>query len=199
MMMMNLSYRTLQILALSAFPLAAQPVVYVIDPAHSAVQFSVRHMMVSNTRGEFSKFEGSIVYDAKNPGATKVEATIDASSVNTREPRRDADLKGAEFFDIAKYPTLTFKSKSVTRSGDKLLVKGDLTIRNVTREVLLTVEEPTPEVKDQRGRAKIGASASTKVNRKDFGLMYNQLLETGGVVVGDEVTITLDIEATRKQ
>ena len=196
---MNHSHQILPILALTALPLIGEPITYIIDPAHSAVQFSVRHMMVSNTRGEFGKFEGSIVYDSKNPAASKVEATIDVVSVNTREPKRDADLKGAEFFDVAKYPVLTFKSKSVSQSGEKLLVKGDLTIRNVTKEVLLTVEGPTPEVKDQRGRVKIGALATTKVNRKEFGLMYNQLVETGGVVVGDEVTITLDIEATRKQ
>lgn len=186
-------------LATTLSPLSAEPVTYVIDPAHSAVQFSVRHMMVSNTRGEFSKFSGTIVYDRQNPAASKVEVTIDANSVNTREPKRDSDLRGAEFFDVAKYPNLIFKSKSVTKSGDALLVKGDLTIRNVTREVVLTVEGPTPEVKDQRGRLKIGAAATAKVNRKEFGLMYNQLLETGGVVVGDEVTILLDIEATRQQ
>jgi polyisoprenoid-binding protein YceI len=180
-------------------PLLAEPVTYVIDPAHSAVQFSVRHMMITNTKGEFSKFEGTIVYDPKNLAASKVEATIDANSVNTREPKRDSDLRGSEFFDVAKYPNLVFKSRQVTKSGDNLLVKGDLTIRNVTKEVVLTVEGPTPEMKDQRGRMKIGLSATAKVNRKEFGLMYNQLLETGGVVVGDEVTITLDIEATRKQ
>ena len=192
-------HHPLLILALTAFPLAAQPATYVIDSAHSSAQFSVRHMMVSNTKGEFSKVGGTIVYDPKNPAASKVEAVIDATTVNTREPKRDADLKGSEFFDVAKYPELTFKSKQVSVSGDKLLVKGDLTIRNVTKEVVLTVEGPTPEVKDQRGRMKIGASATTKINRREFGLLYNQLLETGGVVVADEVSITLDIEAARKQ
>lgn len=192
-------HQVLLILALAALPVAAQPVTYVIDSAHSSAQFSVRHMMVSNTKGEFSKVGGSIVYDPKNPSASKVEAVIDATTVNTREPKRDADLKGLDFFDVAKYPELTFKSKQVSVSGDKLLVKGDLTIRNVTKEVILTVEGPTPEVKDQRGRMKIGASATTKINRREFGLLYNQLLETGGVVVGDEVSITLDIEAARKQ
>ncbi len=197
--MTNLRQHYPILMALAALPIAAQPVTYVIDSAHSSAQFSVRHMMVSNTKGEFSKVGGSIVYDPKNPSASKVEAVIDATTVNTREPKRDADLKGSEFFDVAKYPELTFKSKQVSVSGDKLLVKGDLTIRNVTKEVLLTVEGPTPEVKDQRGRMKIGASATTKINRREFGLLYNQLLETGGVVVGDEVSITLDIEAARKQ
>ena len=194
--------RTLTLLlpALAASRVGAQPVTYAIDPAHSSAQFSVRHMMVSNTKGEFTKVEGTIIYDAKNPSATKVEALIDAGTINTREPKRDSDLRGEEFFDVAKYPKVTFKSKQVTRTGDgQLLVKGDLTIRDVTKEVLLTVDGPTPEVKDQRGRLKIGASATTKINRREFGLRYNQLLETGGVVVGDEVSISLDIEAARKQ
>ena len=184
---------------LAVLPLAAQPVTYVIDSAHSSAQFSVRHMMLSNTKGEFTKVEGTLIFDPKNPGASKVEAVIDATTINTREPRRDADLRGAEFFDVAKFPAITFKSKQVSQSGDKLLVKGDLTIRDVTKEVVLTVEGPTPEVKDQRGRMKIGASATTRINRREFGLRYNQLLEAGGVVVADEVNISLDIEASRKQ
>ena len=186
-------------LSLATLPLLAQPVTYVIDSAHSSAQFSVRHMMVSNTKGEFSKVEGTIIYDAKNPEASKVEAVIDATTVNTREPKRDSDLRGAEFFDVAKYPKIMFKSKQVSKSGDHLLVKGDLTIRDITKEVVLTVVGPTPEVKDQRGRTKIGAEATTKLNRREFGLLYNQLIETGGVVVADEVNISIDIEAARKQ
>jgi polyisoprenoid-binding protein YceI len=186
-------------LSLATLPLLAQPVTYVIDSAHSSAQFSVRHMMVSNTKGEFSKVEGTIIYDAKNPEASKVEAVIDATTVNTREPKRDSDLRGAEFFDVAKYPKIMFKSKQVSKSGDHLLVKGDLTIRDITKEVVLTVVGPTPEVKDQRGRMKIGAEATTKLNRREFGLLYNQLIETGGVVVADEVNISIDIEAARKQ
>jgi polyisoprenoid-binding protein YceI len=186
-------------LSLATLPLLAQPVTYAIDSAHSSAQFSVRHMMVSNTKGEFSKVEGTIIYDAKNPEASKVEAVIDATTVNTREPKRDSDLRGAEFFDVAKYPKIMFKSKQVSKSGDHLLVKGDLTIRDITKEVVLTVVGPTPEVKDQRGRMKIGAEATTKLNRREFGLLYNQLIETGGVVVADEVNISIDIEAARKQ
>jgi polyisoprenoid-binding protein YceI len=182
-----------------ALPLAAQPVTYVIDSAHSSAQFSVRHLMVSNTKGEFTKVEGTIVYDAKNLAASRVEAVIDTNTINTREARRDADLRGPEFFDTAKFPVMVFKSKQISKSGEHLLVKGDLTIRDVTREVVLTVEGPTQEVKDQRGRMKIGASATTRINRKDFGLRYNQLLETGGMVVGEEVSISIDIEAARKQ
>ena len=190
--------RTL-IWTLAALPLAAQPVTYVIDSSQSSAQFSVRHLMVSNTKGEFSKVDGTLVFDSKNPAASKVEAVIDATTINTREPKRDAHLKSPDFLDVAKYPTLNFKSKQVSKSGDHLLMKGDLTIRGVTKEVVLTVEGPTPEIKDNRGNVKIGASATTKINRRDFGVVYNQLVEAGGVVVGDEISITIDIEATRKQ
>lgn len=179
-------------------PLAAQPVTYKIDSSHSSATFSVRHMMVSNTKGEFSKMEGTIVYDAKNLAASKVEATIDASTINTREPKRDAHLKSPDFFDVAKFPTLTFKSKKFYKEGAQIKVKGDLTIHGVTKEVVLALDGPTPEAKSPRGGIVIGASASTKINRKDFGLVYNAALETGGVLVGDEVSITLDIEGIRQ-
>lgn len=179
-------------------PLAAQPVTYKIDSAHSSAQFSVRHMMVSNTKGEFSKMEGVVVYDAKNLAGSKVEATIDASTINTREPKRDAHLKSPDFFDVAKFPTLTFKSKQFYKEGAQIKVKGDLTIHGVTKEVVLALDGPTPEAKSPRGGIVIGASASTKINRKDFGLVYNAALETGGVLVGDEVSITLDIEGIRQ-
>lgn len=172
---------------------------YQIDPAHSAAQFSVRHMMVSNVRGAFSKVTGTIVYDADDLNATRVDAAIDATTLDTREPKRDAHLKSPDFFDVAKYPTLSFHGKQVSRSSGKLQVKGDLTMHGVTREVVLTVDGPTPEIKDARGKARIGASATTTINRKDWGLNWNAALEAGGVVVGDEVTLTLDIEALRVQ
>lgn len=199
-MMINYLILGLTAAALAAVPLAAEPVTYRIDPAHSSAQFSVRHMMVSNTRGEFTKMEGVIVYDAKNPVASRVEASVDASTVNTREPKRDADLKGADFFDVAKFPTLSFKSKQVFKdsASGQLKLKGDLTMRGITREVVFNVDGPTPEAKSPRGAIVIGASATAKINRKDFGLTYNTVLETGGVLIGDEVTITLDIEAKRE-
>lgn len=176
----------------------AQAVQYEIDPVHSSAQFSVRHMMVSNVRGEFAKVTGTVVYDAKNLKVSSVEATIDATSINTHEPKRDEQLKGADFFDVAKYPTLTFKSKKVEEAGPgKLRVNGDLTIHGVTREVVLEVEGPSPEVK-MGPNIKSGASAATTINRKDFGLMWNRVLESGGVMVGDEVKITLEIEMGRK-
>ena len=176
----------------------AQAVQYEIDPVHSSAQFSVRHMMVSNVRGEFAKVTGTVVYDPKNPKASSVEATIDATTINTHEPRRDEDLKGPNFFDVAKFPTLTFKSKKVEKAGEgKLRVTGDLTIHGVAKQVVLDVEGPSPEAK-MGPNIKSGASAATTINRKDFGLVWNRAMETGGVLVGDEVKITLEIEMGRK-
>lgn len=171
---------------------------YQIDPQHTSAQFSVRHMMVSNVKGEFTKVSGKMVYDPQNLGTSSVQAVIDATSLNTREPQRDTHLKSPDFFDVAKYPTVTFKSKQIYRSNGQLLMKGDLTMRGVTKEVVLTVDGPTPELKDPWGNLRIGASATTHVNRKDWGLNWNAALEAGGVVVGDDVTLTIDLEATRK-
>ena len=170
---------------------------YTIDSTHSAASFGVRHMMVSTVRGQFSKVTGKMSYDPKNLGTSKVEATIDASTIDTREPKRDAHLKSPDFFDVAKYPTLTFRSTKWMREGGKLKIAGDLTMHGVTKAVVLDVEGPAAEVKGMSGGMAIGASATTKVSRKDFGLAWNKLLEAGGAVVGDEVTITLDIEASR--
>jgi polyisoprenoid-binding protein YceI len=184
-------------LALAAAPLAfAQN--YTIDGSHSKAQFSVRHMMVSNVRGEFSKIKGTVSYDEKNPAATRIEATIDVASINTGEPKRDEHLKSPDFFDVAKYPTITFISKSARKTANGLAVTGDLTIHGVTKEVVLQVEGPSPEVRDPWGNLRRGATATTKINRKDFGLTWNAALETGGVVVGDEVSITIDVEAVRQ-
>ncbi|MGH9492827.1 MAG: YceI family protein [Terriglobales bacterium] len=176
----------------------AQAVQWEIDPVHSSAQFSVRHMMVSNVRGEFAKLSGTVVYDPKNLKVSSVEATIDATSINTHEPKRDEHLKSPDFFDVAKYPTLSFQSKKVEKAGaGKLRVTGDLTIHGVTKEVVLYVEGPSPEVR-MGANIRSGASASTTINRKDFGLVWNKALETGGVLVGDEVKITLEIEMGRK-
>jgi polyisoprenoid-binding protein YceI len=172
---------------------------YDIDSAHSSAQFSVRHLMISNVRGEFNKVTGTVVYDAANPAASKVDASIDVSTINTREPKRDAHLKSPDFFDAAKYPTMTFKSTQVRKTGGGLEVKGNLTLHGVTREVVLAVEGPTPEQKDPWGNLRVGATASTKINRKDFGLTWNQALETGGVMVGDEIAITIDLEAVKRK
>lgn len=190
--------KSLYLLAFAAIA-AAEPVQYQIDPSHSSVQFSVRHMMVSNVRGEFGKLSGSVLYDAANLPASKVEATIDAATINTRNAKRDAHLKSADFFDAATHPTLTFASKQVYETGGVVHIKGDLTMRGVTREVDLQLEGPVEQIKEASGRTRIGASARTRISRKDFGLTWNKMLESGGAVVGDEVTITLDIAAVGKQ
>lgn len=180
-------------------PAAGWSAEYQIDPAHTSAQFSVRHMMVSNVKGEFTKVSGKINFDPRNLEASSVEAVIDAASLSTREPQRDTHLKSPDFFDVAKYPALTFKSRKIYRANGQLLMKGDLTMRGVTKEVVMTVDGPTPEIKDPYGNLRIGASATTRVNRKDWGLNWNAALETGGVVVGDEVTLTIDMEAIRQR
>ncbi|MCS7041247.1 MAG: YceI family protein [Bryobacteraceae bacterium] len=181
--------------------LAAAPALlaqkYTIDASHSKAQFAVRHMMVSTVRGEFSKMQGWVEYDEKKPEAIRIEATIDAASINTGEPKRDEHLKSPDFFDVAKFPSITFRSKSAKKTPNGLAVTGDLTMHGVTREVVLNVEGPSPEVRDPWGNYRRGATATTKINRKDFGLTWNALLETGGVAVGEEVSITIDVEAVR--
>ena len=178
----------------------SQAVTYVIDPIHSTAGFKVRHLMVSNVRGEFSGVAGTVVFDAEDPANSKVEAAIDATTIQTRDNQRDQHLKSADFFDVEKFPKITFISKKVAPIGDgEWRVVGDLTIHGVTREVDLDVEGPTPEVKDPWGNIKIGATATTKLDRRDFGLVFNMALDAGGVMVGDEVTIQLELELTRQK
>ena len=166
-----------------------------IDPVHSVAEFKVKHMMISNVKGQFTKLTGSLTLDDQDVTKSRVEATIQAASINTREPDRDTHLKSADFFDVEKFPTLTFQSTKVTRAGDgELAVDGDLTIHGVTRNVRFAVEGPTPPGKDPWGKTRIGLSATTKINRKDFGLHWNAALETGGILVGEDVTITLDVQ-----
>jgi polyisoprenoid-binding protein YceI len=167
---------------------------FAVDTAHSSANFSVRHMMVSNARGDFAGVTGKIVWDG-DPKTASVEATIDASTVDTGVDKRDEHLRSADFFDVAKYPTLTFKSRKVESAGTgRLKITGDLTMRGVTKEVVLDVEGPTAEFKNPWGKIVIGASASTTVKRTDFGLTWNKALETGGVVVGDDVKIAIELE-----
>lgn len=178
---------------------SARAVRYDLDPAHSVATFKVRHLMISNVKGEFKKVTGSVVFDPANPANSSVEVTIDASSIHTREPQRDEHLKSADFLDVAKFPAITFKSKEVLASGDGTYeVVGDLTIHGVTQTIALAVEEVTPESKDPWGFLRRGASASVTIRRKDFGLLWNAPLETGGVVVGEDVHITVDVEMMRK-
>lgn len=171
---------------------------YKIDPAHTGAEFVVRHMMISNVRGGFTKVEGTIEYDPANVAATKIDATIHANSIDTREEQRDAHLKSADFLDAEKFPTITFKSKKVEAAGDgELKVTGDLTIHGATKEVVLDVDGPTPEAKDPFGNVRVGASGKTKIKRSEFGLTWNAALETGGFLVGDDLKIELDISAIR--
>jgi polyisoprenoid-binding protein YceI len=183
---------------MSTASLTSAPAVWQIDAAHSSAQFSVRHLMISNVKGEFTKVTGTIVYDPANPADSKVDVTIDADSINTRDAQRDTHLKSPDFFDTAKFPTITFRSTEIRRSEDGGKIRGDLTIHGVTREVVLDVEGPTAETKDPWGFTRIAASATTKINRKDFGLTWNSALETGGVLVGDDVKITIDLEAIKQ-
>ena len=182
-----------------AAPLAASADTWQIDPVHTTVEFTVRHMMISNVRGLFPKVAGTITAKDSDPASVKVEATIDTSSIDTRSADRDADLKSANFLDVAKYPTMTFKSKKIEPAGTgKWKMVGDLTLHGVTKEVTLEVEGPTAPIKDPYGNTRAGASATTKINRKDFGLAWNKALEAGGAVVGDEVTVSIDVEAVKK-
>ena len=184
------------LLALSSAAFAAT---WEFDPARTGVQFKVRHLMVSHVRGDFEKVSGKIVYDEKDISRSSANITIDAASINTRVAKRDEHLKSPDFLDAAKYPSLVFKSKKVEQAGDgKLKMTGDLTIRGVTKEVVLDIEGPTSPIRDIEGKTRVGGVASTKINRKDFGLTWNKAIETGGVVVGDEVEITIDIEIIRK-
>jgi polyisoprenoid-binding protein YceI len=170
-----------------------------IDPAHTAAHFSVRHLMISNVRGEFTKVTGSAVIDPADPTKSSVEVEIDANSVNTREPQRDDHLRSPDFFDVANHPTLTFRSTRIEANGaEELKLTGNLTIRGVTKTVTFDVEGPTPTIKDPYGNLRVGISAATKINRKDFGLAFHALTETGGVMVGDEVKITLEAELVQQ-
>ena len=181
-------------LALSAPALAAT---WQIDPAHSNVSFSVRHMMVSNVRGEFTKVSGSVEGDEKAPTQAVINATIDASSINTREEKRDTHLKSADFLDVAKYPTITFKSKKIEPSGAaQFKVTGDLTLHGVTKEVVLDVSDVTPPIKDPMGKTRAGAHATTQIDRKDFGINWSKTMDGGGLLVGNDVDISIDVEAT---
>jgi polyisoprenoid-binding protein YceI len=169
-----------------------------LDAAHSHVSFSVRHMMISNVRGEFQKVSGEAVYDPQQLGQARVTATVDVGSINTRDEKRDAHLRSGDFFDVEHHPTLTFVSKSVRAKGDGLELVGDLTIRGTTREVTLAIDEITPEHTDPWGNRRVGASARTKIKRSDFGMRWNAALEAGGVLVGDDVTIQIEAELVRQ-
>ena len=183
--------KTLALLSVTAAPLYASAAAteWSIDKSHSSATFSIRHMMVSNVRGEFGNLTGTLSIDDA--------AEVDASTINTRDGKRDEHLKSPDFFDVGKFPKLTFKSTKVEKAGTGLKITGDLTIHGMTKPVVLTAEAPTPTVKDPWGNVKRGFSATAKLSRKDFGLIWNKTLDGGGLVLSDEVTISIDIEANQ--
>jgi len=184
---------------LMAFPLLSSAATYQVDPDHSSIQFKIRHLTVSNVTGTFNKFSGTAMIDDQAPTTLKVEATIDAASVDTGHVKRDEHLKGPDFFDVTKYPTITFVSKKVEKvEPGKLKIIGDLMMHGVAREVTVDVEGPTPEIKDPWGNLRRGASGTAKINRNDFGITWNKVLDTGGLVIGEEVNVYVEVEWVRK-
>ena len=194
--------RVISVTALAAalsLPAAAATSTWQIDPNHSAAQFAVRHLAISTVRGAFTKVSGTVQLDDKDISKSTVDVTIDAASVDTRVPDRDKDLRSDHFFDVEKYPTLSFKSTKVEQAeAGKLKVTGDLTIHGVTKQVVLEVEGPTAPVKDPWGNQRTAANATTKINRQDFGVKWNATMDNGGVVVGDDVNINIDAEMVKQ-
>jgi polyisoprenoid-binding protein YceI len=178
-----------------ALPASAGTTTYQIDPRHSSAGFGVTHLMISTVRGEFHGVTGTVVVDDSDVSKSTVNVSIDATSLDTREPDRDKHLKSEAFFDVAKYPTIAFQSTKVERNNDgSLKITGDLTIRGITKTAVLTTTVPKAPIKDPWGLQRTAASASTRINRQDYGVAWNQKLDSGGVVVGDDVNITLDVE-----
>jgi polyisoprenoid-binding protein YceI len=185
--------------ALFLLPSMAAASTWRIDPEHTNIQFTVRHMMVSNVKGLFHKFNGQFEIDDKEITNTRASAVIDVASIDTGIEKRDEDLRSPNFFDVAKYPSMTFESKKMVRTGaNRFRMTGDLTMHGVTRELVLDMEGLETVVKDPWGNMRRGATLTGMVNRRDFGLTYNKLLETGGLVVGDEVKINIEVELIRK-
>jgi polyisoprenoid-binding protein YceI len=179
---------------LFALGATAQPETWQLDPAHSSAQFAVRHMGISTVRGAFTKLSGSTTYDPTDPSKTSIDISIDANSVDTRVEMRDKDLRSDHFLDVTKYPTITFKSKQIQAAGpDKLKAIGDLTIHGVTKEATLDIDGPSKPVKDPRGKLHVGASATTTINRTDFGITGYQGM------IGNELPITIDVELVRPE
>jgi len=183
---------------MSAVTETATRTTWAIDPAHSSVEFSIKHLMITTVKGRFPGVAGSVTLDETNLANSAVDVTIDAASIDTREPQRDAHLRSADFFDVDKFPTLTFTSRRVTDvAGDRFRLIGDLTIRGITREVILAVTAQG-RARDPWGGERAAFAATTKIKRSDFGLLWNQALETGGVVVGDDLKIALDAQVIRQ-
>jgi polyisoprenoid-binding protein YceI len=177
---------------------SAQAATWVLDPAHTNIGFSVKHMMLSNVTGEFDKFSGTIKSEDDDPKSVEIDVTIDAASIDTHNEKRDAHLKSPDFFDVAKYPTITFKSVKIEPDGDnKWTITGNLTMHGVTKLVVLDMTGPTPEVNVMGGPHR-AASATATVNRQDFGIAFNKTIDNGGLVVGNDVTININVDAGKK-
>ena len=180
---------------MTATQTASAPTTWTLDTAHSLAEFKIKHMMIANVKGQFTALSGTLTLDPADVTRSRIEAAIETASINTREAQRDAHLKSADFFDAEKFPQLTFRSTAVKAAGEgELKVEGELTMHGVTRPVTFQVEGPTPPAKDPWGGTRVGLTATTRVNRKDFGLTWNAALEAGGVLVGDEVAITIEAE-----
>ncbi len=179
----------------SAATATAVNTTWTVDPVHSNAEFRVKHLMISNVRGRFTGVTGKLTYDSADVTRSQVEASIDVATIDTRDPQRDTHLKSPDFFDVEKFPTMNFRSSRVTRkSNGTIAVAGPLTIHGATKEVEFEVEGPTPPVKDPWGNTSVGVNATTKIDRREFGLTFNAALETGGVMVGEDVHLTLELE-----
>jgi polyisoprenoid-binding protein YceI len=190
------------VVVLSAWALVgevrAEPATWNVDPAHSTVGFSIRHLMISNVRGAFNDFEAQVTGDPAQPAGATVTATIRAASVDTGNEKRDEHLRAADFLDVATHPTITFESTKIEPAGPGMAkVTGNLTLHGVTKEIVLEVVGPTPVITDPWGNAKAGATATTTLSRKDFGITWNKAMDGGGLVVGDEIHVTIELEAQR--
>ncbi len=197
-MIRNLTRPLVLVLLLLTLAVGASAADYAIDPSHSSVAFTVRHMVVSKVRGSFTSFSGTFQFEEDAPKSWRVQASIDAATVDTNNEKRDEHLRSADFFDVEQFPTLDFVSKQAKAHEDGYLLVGDLTLHGITREVELELEY-NGSVKDPWGMTRAGFSATGSISRKDFGLTYNSVLESGGLAVGDEVTILIDVEGILKQ
>lgn len=193
--MISLTFSTMMLAAAAAL---AQSATYKLDPAHSGVDFGIKHMAISTVHGHLGIKSGEVLYDPANPAAAKVEAVIDVTTVNTAQAQRDKHLNSPDFFDTAKFPTAEFRSTGVTKTGDGLDVKGDLTLHGVTKPVVLHMEAPTKEQIGMDSKPHRGFSGTTTVNRKDFGLVWNGSLKSGDTVLGDEVKLTMEAEGAKQ-
>ena len=188
------------IAAIQAVSSPAASTTWLIDPAHTAAGFSVKHMMIATVRGQFKGVTGTVNWDDQNISNSVVDVTIDANTVDTGEPKRDADLRSANFFDVAHYPTITFKSTKIERiSAAKMRVAGNLTIHGITKPVILDVEGPSGAIKDPYGNTRVALNATTTVNRMGYGVKWNAKMDGGGIVVGDDVNINIDLEMIKKE